>query len=119
MKKLTLLALAGALVISSAAFAQTENDQKIKADVDAINQDNADIQRHNADLKVHGDAEATDKANKNYGDQAVDSAKMVGDKAAIETNKATKAAHQKMLKHHKSKAKKDATGEDSSTSSSQ
>lgn len=104
MNKLSMIALACALTASGAAYAQTQNDQNIKSDVQSINEDNATIQHHSAELQQDKNATAADQANKAYGSSAVDSAKAVGQKAAIETDKGEKAVHQKMLKHHKQKA---------------
>lgn len=119
MKKITMITLASALAMSSAAYAQTQNDEAVKSDVNAINQDNTAIQKHNAELQHDKDAAAADHANKAYGSEAADSAKAVGQKAAIETNKAEKSVHQKMLKHHKSTVKGEENDTNSSSSSTQ
>jgi len=107
MKKITTLTLISAMAIASPVFAQSANDQSIKSDVNAINNDNAAIQKDRQDLNNDRAAKATDSANGSYGKEAVDSAKIGADKAAIAEKQTAKDVNKKMLKHHKKKAASD------------
>ncbi|HEU5047281.1 MAG TPA: hypothetical protein VFT64_05485 [Rickettsiales bacterium] len=107
MKKLALLTAACLLAASPAVMAQTENDQDVKSDVNAINKDNAALQKDRDRLAQHRQDKAMDKATDSYGSQAVDSTKIGADKAAIGEKEAEKSVDKKILKHHKKKMKRE------------
>lgn len=107
MKKLAILTAACMLIASPVAMAQTQNDQDVKSDVNAINKDNAALQKDHDRLEQHRQEKAMDKANDNYGGQAVDSTKIGADKAAIGEKEAEKSVDKKILKHHKKKMKRE------------
>src|SRR5689334_14936093 len=109
--KILPFALAGALAAASPAFAQTENDQDVRAGVEAINEDNADLQRHNSELEQDRAAKAKAKAEGDITGQAVNSVKIGADHTKIAAKKAKKSMDKKMLEHDKKQMRKEATEE--------
>ncbi len=77
------LALTAAVLISLAvpAFAQTGAD--VSSDVGAVQKDNTAMSKDQANLAANRAAKAQDKANGNWGSQAVDSVKIGANKTAI------------------------------------
>jgi len=107
MKKLITFAVISAVAVATPAFAQSKNDEDIKSDVQAIDKDNAAIQKDKDNLANNRAAKTADKQNEDYGKQAVDSVKIGADKAAIAEKKTEKHVDKKILKHHKKKAAQD------------
>ena len=107
MKKLATIALIAAVAASTPVFAQSQNDQDIKADVGAINKDNAAMQQDQANLAANRAAKAADKANGSYGKQAVDSVKIGTNQTAIAEKSAETGVDKKVLQHHKKAAQTD------------
>jgi len=107
MKKIITLTLTGVLAIANPAFAQSQNDENIKSDVNAIDKDNAALQKDHDTLARNRAAKAADKANGDYGKQAVDSVKIGANKATIDEKQAEKSADTKILKHHKNEVSED------------
>ena len=107
MKKIITLALISAVAITSPVFAQSQNDENIKSDVQSLDKDNNALGKDQHTLNKNRAAKAADKANDESGKQAVDSIKIGVDKTAIEEKKIEKNADEKILEHHKEEIKKD------------
>lgn len=109
MKKIITIALISALGIASPVYAQTQNDENIKADVQALDKDNKALEKDRETLRRDRAAKADDKANDNNGKQAVDSMKIGADKMAIGEKKTEKNVDEKILEHHKDMINQDDT----------
>jgi len=107
MNKIITLAVISTLAIASIAHAQTQNEEAIKADVQALDKDNAALAKDQKTLEKDRAAKADDKANGDTGKQAEDSVKIGAVKTAIEEKKVEKDADEKILAHHKEEMKKD------------
>jgi hypothetical protein len=118
MKKFIAIALIGAFAVAHPAFAQSQNDEAIKADVQALDKDNAALEKDKDTLAKDRAAKAVDTANHESGKQAVDSVKIGAVDTAIAEKKIEKSVDEKILAHHKEAMKKDdaapapATGND-------
>lgn len=107
MKKIITIALIGAFAISHPAFAQSQNDENVKADVQALDKDNKALDKDQNTLAKDRAAKAADKINDNSGKQAVDSVKIGAVQSAIGEKKVEKDADEKILTHDKNETKKD------------
>ncbi len=112
MKKLiTTVALLSAFALAAPVFAQTDvkdDAQNVESDANAVNKDNSALSKDQATLQKNRDAKAADKANGNYGKQAVDSVKIGADQTAIGEKKAEKSVDKKILTHHQKELNEDA-----------
>jgi uncharacterized membrane protein YheB (UPF0754 family) len=102
MRKLSLILLIGITAVSSAADADTvqENSQKIQADIDAVHKDNEALQRDVDQLEKDRSIKASAKNGDDYSKQATSSLAIGADKAAISEKKVEKSVDQNILKHH-------------------
>ena len=100
MKKIIALSLFALFAMNTAVYAETEAQQDVNSDVNAIAKDNASIAKHKKKLSKHRASKAANKAAGNRGQQAVDSVKIGADKTAIEEKHLEKKADEKMLDHH-------------------
>ena len=101
------IALTSMFAFAAPVFAQTQNDEAIKADVQSLDKDNANIHSGENTLAHNRAAKAADKVNGDAGKQAVDSLKIGADKAGIEAQKVKKDVDEKILAHHKEGIKAD------------
>lgn len=109
MNKLTMYTLAYLMAANAPAFGATtaEDHQKIQADLDAIDKDNAALRKDYDALEKDRGEKADAKANGDYGKQAGNSLEIGADKTAIQEKKAEKKVDEKILEHHKNKLAKD------------
>jgi len=91
MKKLTLMtaAVAGVLMISAQVYAATSDD--IQSDNAAISKDSAAISKDKSVTRHNRAAKAADKANDNYGKQALDSTKIGANQLTTSEKKTEKS----------------------------
>lgn len=104
-KKIAFMAAFCSLALPGMVYAQTQNEENIKADVNALDKDNAALHEQHKKLSQDRAAKEQDKASGSYGKQAVDSMKIGADKAAIGEKETERDIHKKILKHHKKKDK--------------
>jgi len=107
MKKIITLACIGALAVTHPAFAQTQNEENVKADTQALDKDNKALEKDHDTLARDRAAKAADKVNDENGKQAVDSVKIGAVGTAIGEKNLEKDADEKILAHDKAKMKKD------------
>jgi len=108
----TLLVAAVSLLLATPVAAQTTVDkdaQSIREDEGAINKDNAAIQNDKDKLARERADKAADKANGEYGKQAVDSVKIGGTKTAKKEKKMERDADNKILNHDRNELNEDAS----------
>ena len=101
MKKILLLSTCALIGFSLPAFAETDSEklQDIRNDSGAVHKDDAAIAHDNDNLAANRAAKAKDKANGNWGSQAVDSAKIGGNQAAVSEKKSEKDVDQNIMQH--------------------
>jgi len=111
MKKIIPIALITVVgLLASVVYAQTQNDENIKADVQTLDKDNAALAKKQETLKRDRVAKANDKANDDNGKQAVDSMKIGVDKMGIEAKTIEKHMDEKTLAKHKDAINQDNAG---------
>jgi hypothetical protein len=110
MKKIITIALIGTFSITSPLYAQSQNDENIKTDVQNLDKDNQALQEKNDNLNKDRAAKAIDKANDENGKQAVDSVKIGADKVGIEAKTLEKNMDEKTLADHKANINQDEAG---------
>ena len=110
MHKFITLACIGAITLSTPVFAQTQQDEKIKSDVQAIDKDNAALQNDQQKLAQHRTEKEQDKANGSYGAVAVDKMKIGTVHAAIAEKKAERGIDRNILKHDQDNQTSDSRG---------
>jgi len=101
MKKILFLSACALIGFSLPAFADTDSDklQDIHEDAGAIQKDDAAIAHRKDNLDANRAAKANDKATGAWGSQAVDSAKIGVNRAAISEKKTEKNVDQHTLDH--------------------
>ncbi len=99
MKKALIIAFAGAVTLSGAAFADTTSSD-IAADKGAIAKDNKAIAKQQGNIAVNRAEKEDAKESGNVLDQASQSVQIGANKAAIEEKKAEKSVDKKILDHH-------------------
>ena len=109
MKNAIILAVIGTFTLATPVYAQSANDEKIKADVQALDKDNLALKKDQVILDRDRAAKAADKASGNTGKQAVDSVKIGAVQTAIEEKKLEKEIDEKILEHHKNEMIKEST----------
>lgn len=111
MKKVIPIVLITAVgLLASVVYAQTQNDENIKADVQALDKDNAALVKQEETLRSDRAAKANDKLNDDNGKQAVDSVKIGVDKMGIKAKKIEKDMDENTLAKHKDAINQDNIG---------
>jgi len=106
MKKIIAITLVSIVAMTGAVYAQSVTDEKVKADVQALDKDNAALAKDRQVLATDRAAKADDKANDDSGKQAVDSMKIGAVKTTIEEKKTERDIDKKILAHDKAEMNK-------------
>jgi len=96
--KFAALAVTSVLAFATPAFAD-DTPAGVASDVTAVQKDDTAIAKDNAKLAKNRADKAVDKANGNYGSQAVDSVNIGGDQTMKSEKQTEKSVDQKILRH--------------------
>lgn len=97
MKKIITIATLSALVLASPAYAQTQNEEKVKLDIQALGKDNQVLANEQHNLSKLRAAKAADKTSGRTGKQALDSLKIGVNQLDIQEKQSEKNSHEKKL----------------------
>ena len=106
MKNPFIIAVAGAIMLSGAAFAET-SQADIDADKGAIAKDNAAIAKQKSNIAVNRVEKKAAKVKGNPADQASQSVQIGANKAAIDEKTAEKNVDTKILQHDEKEMQED------------